>query len=200
MMLINPYTYSTGPTLPVVTWNSSDMASELVLSGSNLTVTRTSGSSPWRVVRATYGHTTGKRYFEVIVNEPGSQGVELGIASAAFVITGAIDNSAEAWAIYSPSGAVYHAGGIVGSNLGAITATQRGMLALDYDAGKAWVGRQGTFSGDPALGTGERFIFTPNTQMFPAAACYNDLDSLTGVFRSSSFAYSPPAGFGAYGG
>lgn len=190
-----------GGSLPTVTWNPSDMATQLTLSNANLTVTRNAGSSPWRVVRATDAHTTGKRYFEVLVVDPGAQGVEIGVATAAFAIGGAIDSSAESWAIYSPTGALYYSGSSdAGTSLGTIGAGQRAMWAVDFDAGKAWIGRQGTFDGNPGAGTGERFTFTPGLALFPAAACYNAGDSLTGAFKAADFAYSLPSGFGAWGG
>lgn len=49
------------------------------------------------------------------------------------------------------------------------------ILAVDIDAGKAWLWNESSgWEGDPAAGTGARFTFTAGQEMYFWAAMYND--------------------------
>ena len=56
------------------------------------------------------------------------------------------------------------------------------MVAIDFDAGKAWFGVNGRWSGDPEGGTGEAWTFTPNTELYVLPG----IDILTGPLLSGT--------------
>lgn len=182
-----------------VFWNPADKNALVVLSNNNLTATRGSAINEWKAARANVAYSTGKYYYELEVDDPLTNGVEGGFANATFnVNTGVLDSDPNAWALFSLDGQPYHNAVAIDSPIGAITAGQRMQFAIDFDAGKIWVGREGTFSGDPAAGTGERFTFTANTAMFPACALFLEFTVLTGAFRSDHFNFTPPTGYSAW--
>jgi hypothetical protein len=70
------------------------------------------------------------------------------------------------------------------------------MCAIDFDAGKCWSGKNGTWyaSGDPGAGTNEGSTFTAGTALSPTVSA----DSTTPVscnFGQRPFSYTPPSGF-----
>jgi len=92
----------------------------------------------------------------------------------------------------STNGFTYHNGTKSGS---AFVAVDFGVndycnIAIDIDAKKVWFGRNDTFGGDPAAGTGEAYSSMGGEFFFPAATASNaaqcEIDVLGG---------SPPSGF-----
>ena len=77
------------------------------------------------------------------------------------------------------------------------------MVAIDFDAGKLWVGSNGVWSGDPVAGTGHAWDFTPNNELYVYAG-FNELNSdiapfsVIAYFNPSSFSYSIPTGYTAF--
>lgn len=79
-------------------------------------------------------------------------------------------------------------------------------IAVDLDAGKLWVSRNGVFDGDPAAGTGaaytdlrtkEPYPLAEDNPAYPSASVgENDsLGKLTVRFAADSWSYAAPAGF-----
>lgn len=197
-MIINSYAFGGGGA-PTVTWDPVNKNVLVLLSSLNLVATRdTPSSMSWKCAKATLIRSTGKYYYEVQVTNPLSNGVEAGFATASFnVATDVLDSSTQAWALFSANGQPYHNGSPVGTALGAVITGQVMQFAVDLDAGKIWVGKEGTFSGNPAAGTGERFTITP-VSLYPACALYLANTILTGRFRADMFSFAPPSGFSAW--
>lgn len=179
-----------------VTWNPADKNALIDLSNNNLTATRGSAVSENKAARATTSYNAGKYYFEIEVDVATASGLGGGLATSLFnVNTGDLYASTQSWVLFSLTGQPYHDSSAVGTALGEIPNGNRMMFAVDFDAGKIWMGGNGTFSGDPAAGTGERFTFTPNTALFPALTLYVEFSQLTGAFRAADFVHTVPAGF-----
>jgi len=76
-------------------------------------------------------------------------------------------------------------------------------LAIDFDAGKFWIGKNNTWfgSGDPAAGTNEAGTFTANRQMTPLLIAHyattNGNITHAANFGQRPFSYTPPTGFKA---
>lgn len=70
------------------------------------------------------------------------------------------------------------------------------MMAVDFDAGKIWYGRNGTWynSGNPATGANPSQTFAPNTPMHLGAADNYVGNAQTYYFTGGS-SYAPPSGF-----
>jgi hypothetical protein len=74
------------------------------------------------------------------------------------------------------------------------------MVAIDFDAGKAWFGSKGQWSGNPETGTGQAWTFTPNNEMYVYAGINDPIfgnpgASTTVYFNPSQFAHPIPAGY-----
>lgn len=176
-----------------VTWNPSDVGAAWSLSGANLVATKT-GADAYSSGRASKALTTESGYFEVYITEGGTSPFQqVGVASAAMSLAGSLNN-ANGWCYYQQDGSKRHNG--VNTAMGA-TWTTGDTIRVAYANGKVWFGKNATWYGDPAAGTGEAFsgIAVP---VFPAASLNRGSsppDKITGRFTSADFAYSPPAGF-----
>jgi hypothetical protein len=184
-----------------VVWNSADKGADLSLSGSDLIVTRNgTNNNSWRSVRANVSRNSGKYYFEVdnTTNGSGNGYMICGLANSTQSLSNYIGSSTNSWGwqANNTSGASPRYNAVQGSFFGSyVTAGQNAMVAVDFDAGKIWFGINGTWSGDPAAGTGEVYTFTANTTLFPGASLYGTTQVVTGCFKSADFAHSVPSGF-----
>lgn len=179
------------------TWNPSDKGSLITLSNGNLDAT--SSTATLNSVRATTSKNSGKAYFEIAVT----------VALANNNVAGLADNAAGLTSSFV--GGVANSGGVEkrGTNqTGATgyfsyitTPVAYGspdvlMFAVDFAAGKAWFGKNGTWvaSGNPAAGTNHWCTFTALSTLFPAVTCYS-----SGTFRlkpdATSQTYGAPSGF-----
>ena len=75
----------------------------------------------------------------------------------------------------------------------AMAANDIYMFAQDGATGETWVGKGGTWSGDPGAGTGEAYTFTSPTDFKALLQSFNNatVDLLVG----SNYPYSLPSGF-----
>jgi hypothetical protein len=78
-------------------------------------------------------------------------------------------------------------------------------LAIDFDAGKAWIARNNTFGGSPAAGTNPAFSWTPNATNWEISwsghrggGAVNPKATLRTASTTQSFA--PPSGFSTWDG
>jgi hypothetical protein len=188
------------------TWNPSDKNAGSTLSGGNLICTDNFASGVWGTGRSKVSKNSGKWYVEVTITTistgsvPGWSGA-IGFATAAASIANNdwLGRDAAGWAFTlktttSPS----KINNSVSTPLSTITnasAGDKGNLAIDFDAGKIWIGKNGVWdTGDPAAGTLPSFTFTPNTAMFLA---YSNqcLSALTLNAGATAFTTAAPAGF-----
>lgn len=89
-----------------------------------------------------------------------------------------------------------------------ITATAGNVIGVAWDsvAGKIWFSKNNNWmSGNPASGTSPQYNSAElQAELYPAVSFYGphvsaNISSMTGNFNSTTFAYSPPAGFEPYG-
>jgi len=195
------------PTLNYPTLNRVDFqtGSNVTLTDGNLNIANANSGST-NDIRATFGVSSGKWYWEVEADSLGQSGVNrefIGIVGTEFDITAgsaganfSADSTGYAFAttgqkINNNSAASY------GS---AFTAGQYIGVALDLDNGKIYWSINGTFqnSGDPAGGTGEAYSSISGTFAPAVAVDYGTGTSrLIANFGQSSFQNTPPAGFKA---
>jgi hypothetical protein len=161
----------------------------------------------------TYSTKTMPFYYETYLE---GQDISLGIMSSR--PTGGVShsyNDATAYGVYPYSGSSnwITAGSWTAQTV--FTGTGYYMVAVDPVNNKMWVGKDGTWDGDPAAGTGERFTLAADTEWTPW--CHNSTSSSSnvanfnfgeGYFGSTSagatnaddagqgvFKYDCPAGF-----
>lgn len=175
----------------------------VALSNLNLTATKSTGGVGWRMSRSTYGPTSGKYYFESVLNEFSSSIVGVGLGDATASVStfyGADQNGL----IYINTGDVYRGGAAVAS----IQTTSEGQVigvAFDVDAGLAWFRTAGgnwnnSGTANPATGVGGiAFGSLMSGATYPGAGVQTSPNDRVSVNFGPTFVGTPPAGFGIVG-
>lgn len=197
---------------PVVTYSFAflspiDKTSEITLSGSNLTATRSSGSA-WKGIRSNIGKRKGKWYFEI---KNAANGSTTGDAIWGFMQNldsldtypgnASLGATSFGWqANNSPDSSKFQNGSLGAvSSYGTVGVNQYAYIAIDLDAGKAWVKNSSAAGwaggGDPAAGTSPTFTFTPNLNLHPTISAYSGPQAATINFGATAFNGSVPADF-----
>lgn len=178
-------------------WNPAGVAAGISLSNSNKTAAQTSGTV-FRGGRSLISKASGKWYAEVHIDAIGSGGTStyFGVvdASASTSPSGptAIGGQHDVW---RENGQTITAGGL-GSALSSFVAGDVLMVAIDAGTGKIWFGKNGTFTGSPAAGTGQHSTLTVGTGLY----VYFLFDSTNGQIETirtnaSAQSYAAPSGF-----
>lgn len=205
---------------PYVTLDPNDFNILGVLSNGNLTYTWDWVGS-FGVAYGTFGRSSGKYYFEVINTVAGGYGPAIydnwafnaGIAQTKNISNDTkVGTDADAWGFSNSNltglgtDSTIVSNSVVTELIGTSQVPEGGYLgvAVNFDAGKIWFNANGTwvYGGNPAVGTGPSFTFTPNVLSYPAvgAGSYSPYSSSTINFGASAFAGTIPAGFSAWGG
>ncbi len=186
--------------MTATTWDPANKASTISLSNGNLSAA--GSAATWGTVLATLSHNTGKWYGENTLNlVSGSQ--FSGFGDSTITLADSLGGSGNSAGVRSTG-----ATGVFGSFtlVNAVGVTWGGGdrldWAIDLDAGKAWIGKNGTWcaSGNPAAGTNPWVTFTASTTIFPAWASTNSSDTVTTDFGGSGFTDTMPAGFSRWQG
>ena len=178
-----------------VTWNPSDKAATVTLSGGNLTCTA-SGACDKDSVRATASKSSGKYYWEVKIDAL-HVGHTTGIGTSSAIITSEAGSGTHSYG-YRYNGTKRHPEQPTGYGDSYTTNDIIG-VALDLDNNKIWWSKNGVWqaSGDPAAGTNPAFTGVSGT-FFPMHTLWGTTggdDVATARFHAGSFSYTPPSGF-----
>jgi hypothetical protein len=197
--LLRPHS-STPPSS--TTWNPSDKASEIDLDGLLLTATRNAtNNNQWRLVRSTIAHDTGKYYAEIENQQSQMNGLMIGLSPGSLSVNTYPGSSADSFGYHcndSSPGYCYNNGSQFFGDGQVVGNDGRARIAVDFDAGRIWLGNLTTWKngGDPAAGTSPTFTFTPNTELFIAAGMYIQFQQAW--LRVTGFSGSVPTGFSAW--
>ncbi len=182
------------PPPPSVAWNPADKSAGVTLSNGNLTAT-VQGSEQ---ARATLGRSTGKWYFEVVAVANVAQS-GFGFSDLVATVDGGSTQATEF---------LWFGGGLGWIWLGTtwdftvktIALSEVGGLAIDLDAGKAWVRNFAGWSGDPVAGTGGNSIGYVAEPVYPVCGAVGGAvdNDITANFGATAFAYTVPSGFAAW--
>lgn len=183
-----------GGGLTYATWNPLDKNAAYTLSDGNLTITKSSSTSNVSA-RATLPKTSGKWYVEITSMSANNTGT-FGLADSAAVILNTYPGQNANSALFADGSIRYtqpvfsspNAAGITGSALPV-------MIAVDCDNRKAWVGRGGTWTGNPVAGTGHLFSWSSVLNICLVTRIYSGFEYQTWNFGQSPFTYTPPSGF-----
>jgi len=159
--------------------------SGVTFSNANLTVAQSNGAGGSGA--STIRPNTGKVYFEMVGT--GSIGSGVGLVGAY--------NEGSNYFYYRSDGSFIGGTGGSGSTYAAGDIIQ---IAIDFDAGKAWCGKNNTWqaSGNPSAGTNPFATFTANLPYSAVGAFDNVTPSaftFTVNFGQRPFTYTPPTGF-----
>lgn len=162
--------------------NPDDKATGVTLSNSDMTATSTAGS--WESVRATHRKTTGRWYWETVVDaNPNNMGVLVGIAPYSMATNqypGQVSNSGGIWAKGAAASQYYAGGSAVRSGLAAIPVGA--VIGHVYDAE---LGTHDVYLNGAPLAS--YYGFTP--PHYPMIAVYGG-GSATARFKD--FTHTPP--------
>lgn len=186
------------PTLPPCAWNPNDKGPEIVLSNGNLSACGSAGVL--RSARCVLGRSSGKYMWEsTVTNRTGATSLA-GWASVLASVWTYIGNSPISIGVQATNGQTSVNGMASSQNYLIPFAIGDVMsLAIDLDAGKGWLGRNGAWlSGDPAAGTSPWFTFSPGTKMWPGFASADVNNSGTANFGATAFTMTLPTGFAAW--
>lgn len=197
------------PSVVESTWSGTDaVPADWTRTNADKTVQRTgTAHAGWRLVRGLTGHASGKRYFEITQDDTvaASANWMSGIANATAFSTSFMGGTAYGLGIRA-AGSTRNGFTVASGAIWASAATTAGntmMFAVDSDAGKVWIGFNGTWlaSGDPGAGTTEAYTFTPATvgALYPAVGNLNVTGLSRFTLKTGTFNYTPPSGFLAWG-
>lgn len=132
------------------TWNTSDKAAAVTLSGGNLTASSNPADSAFAGVRGTVSKSTGQWAFEVTVGSfPTDTYCYIGIANSTQTLTGDVDsNPTNAWIYRSAkaaSGALKH--GTTSISVASYTTGDKIGIAFDGDADTVSFYKNGAYQG-----------------------------------------------------
>ena len=190
------------------------LANYLTLTNGNLEVSQS--SAVHHSSFGTIGVSSGKWYWEITKNDGNNSAatsIGLGVANAKYTLDSQYFSSTtyDTFIGYMQSGVGLYDGSdsiertvtALGSGVEHTTGTW--MLAFDFDAGKGWIGKDGTWlsdttagnEGNPATGANPCFdAFVSGETYVPLIGMYA-ATSVTANFGQRAFAYSAPSGFKA---
>jgi hypothetical protein len=187
------------------TWNPADKGANITLSNGNLTI---ANSSTVAGVRGTTSKTTGKVYYEMSwtgsnFNFLTSSGCGVSLSTASLIST----NPPGVAYLRLSNGEIMNNGVASGTILGAVTSGQTICMAFDIAARRIWFRvNNGLWnnsgSADPASNVGGLDVsatFTAGASLYPHASASSGVTAGTVDFGATSFAFSIPSGFVAWG-
>ena len=171
------------------TWNPSDKAAGITLSGGNLTSAGT--GSGVEMVRATVV-LSGLKYWEITATTIGSS--RTGFAKSAESLSNYMGTTTDSYGKAEDN--VYWYNNTPSYTGTAIANGDTIMVAVNTSTGNAWWGRNGTWdnSGNPATGANPAFTGISGS-FYPAFQSGYSAATMTANFGATAFTYTPPSGF-----
>jgi len=173
------------------TWDPAAKGTNITLSTGNLQI----HSSGLGQVRATIGLTSGKWYYEVLVNGTSSSNQVIGFVAGTFTASHYTGQDTTSWAYYAQSGSseggsvMHNGGGGVNSGLTNYTVSNIIGVAINADTGSVQFYKNGVSIGTP--------VTSLSGTIYPAEGSGGgDMAGLAN-FGASSFAYTVPTGYNA---
>jgi hypothetical protein len=169
------------------------MGSGIVLSNADKTAAKTVAS--WSGVLSVDSKSSGKIYFEVLVDSIAGSGVLIGIGNENADETSYPGADTNSWG-YHALGRKYYGGSwsAYGSAYGASAVIG---VCVDIAAAKIWFAKDNLWNGDPAAGTGEAYSNLSGTYFFPFVGLYASGGTTQVTIRldEDEWSYSAPSGF-----
>jgi len=176
--------------------------SRITIANANLQVTG-DNTANHQIVYGTFPITTGKWYWEVVVNNATTSTVNIvGIQSYVGFADGTycgVSGNGIGWGYTTNNGNFYSSNFTVSGSAPVLANGTIG-IAYDADAGKIWFrNTSGSWvQGDPAAGTSPTGTLSGTaTTMMPAVSFYNSNGAWSFNFGQQAFSYTAPSGFKA---
>ncbi len=189
-----------------LTWDAAKKSANVTLSNGALDAVSVGGAA-FNAALGTNGYSAGKRYYEMqVVSFDTGTSNYFAFGLAALQPGGAYTTYPGGWAnsvARQGSGTnLVGSGFTAGANpgLAGVAANMVIQIAVDHDAGKVWLGYNGTYynSQNPAAGTNPWMTFAPGTLLYPAVGLYqNNPTNKVRLLAAGAQIYGPPSGFTA---
>lgn len=192
-------TLTSATTANYCVWNPLSLGTNITTTNGNLTAQNTVSESNHRMVKSTFGLTTGKWYWELNVNN--SANVDIVGLTTTVSGLGALSGYAGdiGYGYNTTSGAYYANTGWTTNGTPSPFPTSGVInIAYDADAGKIWFGSNGTWfnSGSPSTGANAAATYSGTAYTFvPALSIYANTGSWNLNCGQRPFSYTPPTGF-----
>jgi hypothetical protein len=183
-------------------WDTATSAN-VTLSGGNLVVTNTGGSSGNQGARGAdaSGKTSGKYYFEITVTTYGGGGnTALGIGTITSTYTAMGSNATTGDLVFPSSAAIFANGSVVGGIGSSLPSGTLVGIAVDLDNRKIWFRKtagqwnsSGASGNDPTTNVGGLVI--PSGTMVPFCTFNAAGNVFTANFGATAFGGVVPSGF-----
>jgi hypothetical protein len=190
------------PTNNYAVWSPIDRGDTgLDVTNGNLGYTISNAASGF--CQASFAASTGKWYWELTAGANWTASPQHGISPVSAVNTGDA-TSGGGYGFESAATSRLFANGAATGNYGSqINSGDVLMIAVDFDAGKIWYGRNGTWfgspAGDPAAGTNQSQTISTSVTYAPMFGRDSSNATTTNYvnFGQRAFSYTPPTGFKA---
>lgn len=190
------------PTNNYAVWSPIDRGDTgLDVTNGNLGYTISNAASGF--CRASFSASTGKFYWELTAGANWTASPQHGISPVSAVNTGDA-TSGGGYGFESAATSRLFANGAATGNYGSqINSGDVLMIAVDFDAGKIWYGRNGSWfgspAGDPAAGTNQSQTISTGVTYAPMFGRDSSNATTTNYanFGQRAFSYTPPSGFKA---
>lgn len=176
---------------PTVTWDPTRGADTVDYSNDNLTAEHNGSVSSKRNLLASVGRTSGKWYWEVVVDHRENYFLIVGVTDADYNFESDIGAFQDGFGYVGGNGNRYIEGSY-GSYGDSFSDGDVIGVAMNLDDGEIEFYKNGVSQGVRSAG------YTPGHEYWPAVTLYPDLDQVTARFAASDFSYAVPAGFSAY--
>ena len=147
------------------------------------------------------GPTTGKLYYEFKLTAFSGTGANasIGIGPGTYLVGNIITAGSGGGVTFHSNTGIYLNGTLQTTFSAGWAQNDVIQMCVDYDNDLVWFGRNNSYNGNPAAGTGG--VSYDATGKFPGSGVYTKDDTITrkntGQFTPASQTYSPPAGFTA---
>lgn len=192
-----------GIVVPALTWNTTEAAgNSWSLSSFNTAIQ--APTNQYRSCRANSGKTSGKWYVEFYAEAvDASVAPIVGFASVEYSTSNVVGNSYHSIGFWDRSPGQFRSvaftGGVIDTLSGGLVVGGVRHLAIDFDAGKIWAGRDGAWSwgGNPVSGATPAAEFSVGTTgaLFPAITLITTVERWRIQGAETGTTYAPPAGF-----
>ena len=178
-------------------FNPLDKHGSITLSEGNLKVQ--ASTAQWELARSTFFLSSGKHYWEFTWtgSVTSSSGYQMGLKTPESTLSAAAQQAGSYAFQYT---SIYQTAGSLNTftvSPGSTTTGDTVMFAYDADAGKMWIGVNGTWngSGNPATGANPDWTNLPTTGLSPFAGCYGSANTITLNAGQRAFKYTNHSGF-----
>lgn len=182
-----------------VTFDPANKGAAIVLSNGNLTASNSNAGNTDASVKSTTSHSTGKFYFEFTIVS--TTRMLLGVGNTAATLTGFVGSTADGAGFFDSTGAGFGSlggvsltAGYVAGNVVCIALDATNSLIFGRINGGFW---NNSGSADPVTGVGGGSTAgLGGGAVFVMASPANNATSVTVNFGATSYAQTPPSGFG----